>query len=195
MIDSKPTNPPFELDRENPWVYAEGFLSPEECAEVIKLGLDANLQAANIFESGVNKTARNNEISWLNPNENTEWLYQKLSSAISHMNQQFFDFDISGLIEGIQFTKYSAPGDKYIKHVDTIFGGKVRKLSVSVQLSNPQDYDGSELLLYLGEDPEQMPVEQGALVMFPSYTIHEVKPVTRGTRYSLVTWVTGKQFK
>ena len=40
-----------------------------------------------------------------------------------------------------------------------------------------------------------MKKEQGTLILFPSYTLHEVKPVTKGERNSLVTWVTGKSFK
>jgi len=40
-----------------------------------------------------------------------------------------------------------------------------------------------------------MKKEQGTLILFPSYTLHEVKPVTKGERNSLVSWVTGKQFK
>ena len=40
-----------------------------------------------------------------------------------------------------------------------------------------------------------LPKEQGKLILFPSYVLHEVKPVTKGERYSLVAWITGPQFK
>jgi PKHD-type hydroxylase len=190
---------PFELDNVEHWAYVDNFLSPEECAEVIKLGLAADLKTALINEKNnqekIVKDVRESEISWIAFNEDTKWLYQKLSGAIVGLNAQFFNFDIYGLIEGIQFTKYNAPNGKYGKHIDKMFNGVIRKLSISVQLSDPQDYDGGELLLHKCGVPDEMPKEQGKLVIFPSYTLHEVKPVLRGTRYSLVAWVAGKQFK
>ena len=73
--------------------------------------------------------------------------------------------------------------------------GNVRKLSFSVQLNDPKDYKGGELNLYTSEKPETMKKEQGTLILFPSFILHEVTPVTKGERNALVSWVTGKQFK
>jgi PKHD-type hydroxylase len=71
----------------------------------------------------------------------------------------------------------------------------VRKLSISIQLTNPEEYEGGELYLYDEDKGTLMSKEQGTLIIFPSYVLHEVMPVTKGERNSLVTWVTGKQFK
>ena len=71
----------------------------------------------------------------------------------------------------------------------------VRKLSISIQLTNPEDYEGGELYLYNDDKGNLMDKTQGTLIIFPSYVLHEVMPVTKGERNSLVTWVTGKQFK
>ena len=71
----------------------------------------------------------------------------------------------------------------------------VRKLSISIQLTNPEEYEGGELYLYNDDKGTLMDKTQGTLILFPSYVLHEVMPVTKGTRNSLVTWVTGKQFK
>ena len=71
----------------------------------------------------------------------------------------------------------------------------IRKLSLSIQLSDPSSYEGGELVLYVGEEGITVPKEQGKLIAFPSFTLHEVKPVTKGERYSLVAWITGPQFK
>jgi PKHD-type hydroxylase len=79
--------------------------------------------------------------------------------------------------------------------VDRIVNGTVRKLSFTLQLSDPADYDGGELQLMNSKKPTIASREQGYVMVFPSYTLHEVTPVTRGTRYSLVSWVTGKPFK
>ena len=111
------------------------------------------------------------------------------------LNSQFFKFDLFGLAEGMQFTKYTAPGGKYGTHIDRITGGLTRKLSFTLQLSDPADYVGGDLQLHLGDDPLKMNREQGYVAVFPSYVLHEVTPVTEGTRYSLVSWITGAPFK
>ena len=111
------------------------------------------------------------------------------------LNERFFGFDIFGINEGFQFTNYKAPGDKYGKHVDRSFDFIVRKLSVSIQLTDPKEYNGGELYLYDSDKGTLMDKKQGTLIIFPSYVLHEVMPVTKGERNSLVTWVTGNQFK
>ena len=63
------------------------------------------------------------------------------------------------------------------------------------KLTDPKDYEGGELILYNTEKGEEMKKEQGTLILFPSYTLHEVKPIIKGERNSLVSWVTGEQFK
>jgi PKHD-type hydroxylase len=99
------------------------------------------------------------------------------------------------MLEGFQFTRYDAPNGYYGMHIDKIMNYVVRKLSLTIQLSSPEDYEGGELALQFDKDPKIMPKELGKMVVFPSYTLHEVRPVTKGTRYSLVAWVAGKPFK
>jgi PKHD-type hydroxylase len=129
------------------------------------------------------------------PSDDLDWAYRRLTDIITNLNERFFKFDLFGATEGFQFTKYTAPGGKYGKHIDSSPGSLIRKLSFTLQLSNPEDYKGGELCLYLGEKAEVMKKEQGFVALFPSYVLHEVKPVTQGTRYSLVSWITGKPFK
>ena len=52
-----------------------------------------------------------------------------------------------------------------------------------------------ELELRFGKDPITIGKERGLIALFPSYTMHRVTPVTKGTRYSLVAWVSGPAFK
>jgi PKHD-type hydroxylase len=118
-----------------------------------------------------------------------------VTDAILNLNERFFKFDLFGLSEGFQFTRYDAPADFYGVHIDKMLDGPVRKLSLTIQLSAPEDYEGGELAIYFNKDAEIMPKELGKMIVFPSYSLHEVRPVTKGTRYSLVAWVTGKPFK
>ena len=80
--------------------------------------------------------------------------------------------------------------------------GKVRKLSITINLNKPEDYDGGNLKFDFGphaggkrfhECIEIRP--QGSIIVFPSYIYHQVTPVTRGTRYSMVLWSLGQPFK
>jgi len=79
--------------------------------------------------------------------------------------------------------------------------GKVRKLSMTINLNEPGEYDGGNLKFDFGphaagkrfhECVEIRP--QGSIIVFPSFTYHQVTPITRGTRYSLVLWSLGQPF-
>ena len=67
-----------------------------------------------------------------------------------------------------------------------------RRMSIIIGLVNPDEYEGGELKLHTSEDPVLIKKQKGYLVTFPSHTLHEVTPVTKGERYSLVAWVHGK---
>jgi len=121
------------------------------------------------------------------------WIYVRIMNIISEVNESIFHFDLSGLDENIQFTEYDSSYEgSYNWHVD--FGREEssnRKLSISIQLSSESDYDGCEL--QVGD--VKVSKEIGTAAIFPSYKLHQVSPVTRGARYSLVTWVMGPPFR
>jgi PKHD-type hydroxylase len=71
----------------------------------------------------------------------------------------------------------------------------VRKLSFSVMLTDPEEYEGGELLLKIDSFPITPPNKKGTVIFFPSYVLHEVTPVTKGTRKTLVGWVLGPKFR
>ena len=184
----------FELDQVNLYAFWNNAFSKEECQTIINIAKDKGLiEGKTKGESD----ARDSKISWLYPIDNIDWVFRRVTDISLNLNERFFKFDLFGLNEGFQFTNYEAPSGKYGKHIDRAINIPVRKLSISVQLSNPEEYEGGELKLYDGDDDEAnvMNKTQGTLIIFPSYVLHEVMPVTKGERNSLVTWVTGKQFK
>ena len=80
--------------------------------------------------------------------------------------------------------------------------GKVRKISMTVNLTDPKNYDGGNLKFDLGPHTKENRFKicddirpQGSAIVFPSFTYHCVTPVTRGTRYSLVLWCLGKPWQ
>jgi PKHD-type hydroxylase len=184
----------FNLDPVSSWAYWDQAFSEEECERIIEIGNSKAKEQAKVRNNTLKKV-RKSEIAWLYPSPELDWAYRRMTDIITSLNDRFFQFDLFGATEGFQFTKYTAPGGKYGKHIDSAHGSLIRKLSFTLQLSKPESYKGGDLCLYLGEKPEVMKKEQGYVALFPSYVLHEVKPVTEGTRYSLVSWITGKPFK
>ena len=185
----------FELDNTNLYAFWNNAFSKEECQSIINIAKDKGLIEGKT--KGDTKDVRESKISWLYPVDNMDWVFRRVTDITLNLNERFFKFDLFGLHEGFQFTNYEAPSGKYGKHVDRGMNMPVRKLSISIQLTDPEEYEGGELKLYDGDDKEAQVMDktQGTLIIFPSYVLHEVMPITKGTRNSLVTWITGKQFK
>jgi PKHD-type hydroxylase len=183
----------FQLDQVNLYAFWNNAFSKEECQTIINIAKDKGLVKG---ETKGESDVRDSKISWLYPIDGIDWVFRKVTNITLNLNERFFKFDLFGLDEGFQFTNYVAPSGKYGKHVDRSMNMPVRKLSISIQLTNHEEYEGGELILYDGgEEGITMHKTQGTLVIFPSYVLHEVMPVTKGERNSLVTWVTGNQFK
>jgi PKHD-type hydroxylase len=184
----------FQPDKTQNWAYMDDLFTPEECAQIIAVG-SAKLEYAKVGIEGKDGGAiRESQIAWLNGSD-MEFAFRRVTDAVLSINSQFFNFDLFGFAEGFQFTRYDAPTGHYGMHIDKLLNGTVRKLSLTIQLSSPEDYEGGELALQFSKEAEIMPKELGKMIVFPSYVLHEVRPVTKGTRYSLVAWVTGKPFK
>ena len=154
---------------------------------------------------------RHSTVRWLQEN----WIYRALFPIINEANKLAnwnFQWDYA---EQAQFTEYGI-NQHYDWHCDAwaepygedqkdkTLVGKVRKLSVTVSLSNPYEYEGGELEFdFRNTKPNKKTnfrscteiKEKGSLVVFPSFVWHRVKPVTKGIRHSLVIWVLGESFK
>lgn len=181
----------------NLYAWWEGAFTDAEIDRIVDLGLHLNLDESKTVLSTTEKRRSTN--AWMYPTDDTQWLYNKMHQVINELNRQFFSFDIN-MIEPFQFAQYDAGRSEfYGKHMDTTYGemhpSASRKLSVTLQLSDETEYDGGELQLYQSEQPMVAPKKKGMMVLFPSYVIHEVTPVTAGTRHSLVTWCHGPLFR
>jgi len=181
-----------------PYSWTNRLFVVDEIDNIVKIGTTLNLERAQTGGSGVDcLDHRRSFVSWIPMNSTTSWIYERLTTAVNDMNEQFFQFDLTKL-EKLQFTYYSSEEQGcYKQHVDPLCWTTPhnRKLSVVVQLSDPSEYEGGELILYNGQDGNRIKKERGMSVFFPSYTLHECTPVTKGERYALVAWVHGPPFK
>jgi len=216
------------MNLSNYFWYFSGALTPRFCDEVIKYALaqketmaltagqglkrDLKKQPLNKDEVRKLKYKRNSDLVWLNDS----WIYKEIHPFVHQANRMAgwnFDWDFS---ESCQFTKYKLnqyydwhcdSGEKTYDAPKTPSHGKIRKLSMTCQLSDGAQYTGGELEFdfrnydpymrdeakHIRQAPEILP--KGSIIVFPSHLWHRVKPVTRGTRYSLVVWHLGYPFK
>jgi PKHD-type hydroxylase len=132
-------------------------------------------------------------------NQETAWIFDRLNFVIQAANEQFYNFNLNGYAE-FQYTTYD-PNGRYDFHTDLAYGeeygnnAELRKLSLTLLLND--DFEGGEFEVNLGKEENAItvPMHKGRVVLFPSFVLHRVKPVTKGVRKSLVIWVVGPKFR
>lgn len=177
--------------------WEDGFTS-EECDLIIKygnsIGIDSSVVGGN-DNTSVETHIRKSKNSWIELDNETEWIYHRLGNILRCMNGMYWRFNIHGFHEHLQYTVYDEEGDFYRWHLDNHMMTDVppRKLSMVVHLSDENDYEGGELQLNDG-DIHTAANKRGYVTVFPSFILHRVTPVTNGTRRSLVVWANGPGF-
>ena len=177
------------------WHTFEQAFDDRFCNDVINIADQYEWESARTFSSEVQIETRSANIKWLNPGNE-----RSITEAIYHMasvaNMQTFGINIQGCFE-LQFTSYDT-GDFYKEHIDVPWrkdrGAPKfdRKLSCSILLNDPAEFEGGELIV----DGDKMELNhRGSMTVFPSYIPHEVKPVTKGKRLSLVSWIAGPEWR
>lgn len=180
----------------------ENAFDDEKIKEIIEIGESLNISDAIVGTASpevweINHNIRKSSVSWIPLNEKTSWLYDTISYIVRKTNSDCFGFDLYGFVEHLQYTVYNGESeDRYDWHIDVANGGiSPRKLSLTLQLSDPSEYEGGQLELFFADTPFQVPKQKGLMCLFPSWTLHRVTPVTKGVRRSLVVWIAGPQFK
>jgi len=140
---------------------------------------------------------RSSKIKWIPQTNNWQWLYQKLFNMIEEANGTLWNFDLFGTNEFIQYTEYLASDQgHYDWHQDIGPGGpSLRKVSLVVQLTDAEEYEGGDLQIWPGGNIWTVPKGKGNVAIFPSYMMHRVTPMTSGVRKSLVLWAGGQHYK
>lgn len=173
--------------------YALDLFSPEECRKIIALG---DVWEKSKLHGADDKTNQRNSFNKWVKVEGNEWIYRRIVDGLYSINNNIYQFKLYGFDE-LQLTKYEE-GHYYNYHVDMEYDSNSnsthRKLTASVILSAEEDYEGGDLTLNVNEEVIVKEKEQGTMIAFPSYRLHKVTPVTKGTRYSLVVWALGPSF-
>jgi PKHD-type hydroxylase len=190
---------PLNIGGPIPVVVWKDAFTPDEADAIIAYGDQLQPMKAEIAGRSDNTDhLRITCVSWIeHQRPEIRWLHTRLSEMVLQINAQFYRYDLYGLNEAFQYTVYEgAEGGYYGWHVD--MGEKryePRKISLSLQLSDPSDYEGGDLVLEAGDGSYQGEKSRGTLIAFPSFVLHRVVPVTSGVRKSLVIWVAGPEFR
>ena len=219
------------MNLSNYYYYFQSALTPRVCDEIVEYGKkhkpeiavtggaernETNTKKDGTFKKSALKklhVKRKSDIVWMNDT----WIYKEIHPYIHEANKLAgwnFDWDFS---ESCQFTRYGV-GQYYGWHCDSWdkpynrpddlnSHGKIRKLSVTISLSEPEDYVGGNLEFDMRnqkdwEQDKKKAIHEcteirprGSIIVFPSFVWHRVAPVTKGTRYSLVIWNLGQPWR
>ncbi len=178
------------------YYYFSSAFSDFEVEKIKKLGDSFPKEKASIGNEGKVSEYRISDIAWINDNEESKWLYSKIADYAKIANKEMWNFDIWGYQDSLQYTNYYGDGGgHYDWHLDLGPGLSNRKLSVVLQLSDPNDYVGGDLEINVGGSILKVPREKGLICFFPSFLLHRVTPLSSGTRTSLVTWLCGANLR
>ena len=177
------------------YVFFDGFMAHE--ADRIR-GLWADEEAERATVSGkdrYNDELRRSSVMFLEPSETTHWIYERIAGIGCDCNAQRFRFELNGFLQPLQLTRYGK-GEHFDWHMD-FHAGEIshRKLSVTVQLSDPDEYEGGDLQFMVNNRTETAPRRKGSVIVFPSFILHRVTEVTAGKRHSIVGWLSGPPYR
>ena len=176
-------------------VVATPLFDPEECARIVGLMVDEGWKQAEVTKEhgyGSKTDAAIRSASTQGLPDGSEWIVARLVDALSRINDETYRFDLWGVpVNDVPAVlRYRAnEGGHFSPHIDAGPGMATRKLTYVVQLTDPDEYTGGDLVVIDGGRPASK--EQGVLTAFPSVLSHVVSPVIVGERYALVGWVHG----
>tara|TARA_B100000282_G_C31593451_1_gene426744 strand:+ start:72 stop:626 length:555 start_codon:yes stop_codon:yes gene_type:complete len=177
----------------SPWWIWESNIPDTVCDQIIDCSNKIQYEKGGTEKDADGGNWRKVDVKFLY--EEFNWINSLMYGYAMFANSQNFNYDLSLYDkEAPQLSHYKL-GQYYGKHMDfngsSEFVAYTRKLSMSIQLSDEKSYDGGDLILYYDEQKYPTPKSKGTIIVFDSRITHEVTPVIRGERYSLVKWIHG----
>ena len=173
-------------------------LSPAQCDQLISMAQAHQMADAGLVGGTKSAQIRSAKLAWLDDIPAAAWVLPRMITAVAAANRQAFDFDLTDFGESPQVARYTAAAaDHFDWHADIGAGvwAAKRKLTIVVQLSDPTDYQGGTLQLRPDSHITDAPTTRGTATIFPSFVLHRVTPLTKGTRWSLTLWAHGPAFR
>ncbi|HEY9079698.1 2OG-Fe(II) oxygenase [Magnetovibrio sp.] len=177
------------------WIVIPNAFSADECRHLTDVFAQLDAVNGGLVAGRFDQNVRQSALVWVPEREDLAWVDTRMARLAADANRQLFNYALDGFDEQLQMAAYG-PGHYYDWHIDRGQGSTAgrRKLTLSVQLTQPDAYAGGELEINADGRPFQAPRDQGTAVVFAATTLHRVAPVLSGLRHSLVAWVHGPAF-
>ena len=175
----------------------DGFTSAE-CSAIVNAVASAPVRDALLVGHNRDHNLRRAELVWLDEVDDMGWVMERLIDVVRTSNRNWFDFDLREFAESPQVASYDASASGHFMWHSDIGDGptaRQRKLTLVAQLCKPGSYDGGDLEVMPSAHVIAASRAQGSITIFPSFHLHQVTPVTRGTRHSLTVWAHGPKFR
>jgi len=177
------------------------IFTPQQCQDIINMGHQQKTEEAKVGHKeragGTYDTKKRiTTISWI-PFKAMPEMYKIIERTMLQVNRNHFGYEGMTITEPAQFTEYPK-GGFYDWHMDADvncqFEPPVRKISMTILLSDPSTFSGGDLE-FMAEGNKLPTLMQGQAIFFCSFLRHRVAKVKKGTRRSLVMWFGGPPFK
>ena len=170
----------------------------EECDRIVEIARNGALRDARLVRGVRDSDMRRADLAWLDERDGADWVEARLVDLVAAANRAAFNFVLDDFAESAQVARYGAEREGHFAWHADIGDGPVarrRKMTLVVQLSDADRYDGGALEIWPDGSPRIAARDKGAAIFFPSFVLHRVTPVTRGERHSLTIWAHGPEFR
>ena len=176
------------------WVVHGEVLDSHTCDEILNISKDIKQEKGLIGDKAKTDYRDSLVVGVPHGTSFNRIISNILDNIVYTLNDTCFGFNL-GHIKEYQIAEYKDHGH-YKLHNDMRISQEtcsMRKLSVSVQLSDPKDYKGGNLEFadFIGTPEQKYLRPKGTVIVFPSFIPHQITPVTEGVRHSLVGWYEG----
>lgn len=172
--------------------------SAADCTRILDLVETAPARDAGLVRQARDHNLRRADLVWLDEVEGSGWVMDRIIEIVRATNRDVFDFDITDFAESAQVARYGAEREGHFGWHSDVGEGRLaerRKLTIVVQLSDPDGYKGGDLELMPGANTITADRARGVATLFPAFVLHRVTPVTAGERHSLTVWCHGAPFR
>jgi PKHD-type hydroxylase len=178
------------------WMRCAERLSDADCDEIIAACHEFPITPPSTVGEERYPGHREADTRKVGVNSRTQWVFGMLCDVASEATRTTYGLDLTTMNRAPQYVEYRPGWGHFDCHNDYSHGvaEAPRKLTIIIQLSHGNEYEGGRLQIYSAE-VEELPDERGTVIAFPSFVYHRVTPVTRGMRRALVAWVAGPRMR
>ena len=173
------------------FVSYNNVFTKEECNEIINY-------SNNYIENHTSNIEINMKMCYLLPDKKNNFIYDRIRKLVIETNMNIWNYNLYDFGEPIKFLEYNEKYNSQLKvhnDIGTVRGWEsFRKLTIIVQLTDENTYEDCNLMIQNCDKLVTTNKNQGSIIIFPSFMMHQVTPITKGIRNSLVLWAYGPPF-